>query len=205
MKSKNRNHIFRDARNFILESIKECKIKTIIILVVSIITLITGIIVAIRTHDSYNIQNSYGVVDLSSNDISTSTFFTRLLSMLLVFLILLGSSYNKYTFVIGFIFLGYRAYLLGLNLCLMIIFYGFSGVIVSVIVAFPCQLITLAILGVFFIMMSKTFCDYRAFGGCRIPKQKTKIILATLILLLLVCILESLLLTLFSAKIILVI
>lgn len=205
MKSNKRNHIFKDAGNFVLETIKECKIKTMLILVVSIITLITGIIVAIRTYDNYNIQNSYGVVDLSSNDISTSTFFTRLLSMLVVFLILLGSSYNKYTFIIGLIFLGYRAYLLGLNLCLMIIFYGFSGVIVSVIVALPCQLIMLAILGVFFIMMSKTFCDYRSFGGCRIPRQKTKIILATLVLLLLVCLLESLLLTVFSAKIILVI
>lgn len=205
MKLKNKNHFFKDSCNFIIDTIKEYKIRTIIISTILVITLLTGIIVAIRTSGSYDIQNGYGVVDLSANDISTATFFTRLLSMLFVFIILLACSYNRYTFIIGLIFLGYRAYLLGLNLCLMIIFYGFSGVVVSVVIAFPCQLITLAILGVFFILMSKTFCDYRKFGGCKVPRQKTKLILTTLVLLLLVCIFESILLTLFSAKVILVI
>ena len=205
MTNKNKNRFFRETSSFILYTIKECKIRTIIITSLLLITLLTGIIVGIRTHNSYNISNNFGVVDISENGVSSSTFFTRLLSMLLVFLILFGSSYNKYTWAIGFIFLGYRSYLLGLNITLMIIFYGFSGVVVSVIVALPCQLLTLIVLSVFFIMMSKTFCDYRNFGGCRIPKQKTKILVTTLILLLLICILESILLSLFSAKVILVI
>ncbi len=205
MTTKNKNRIFKDASNFILETIKECKIKTILICTITIIAILTGIIVAIRTKDSYNASNIFGVVDISSNQISVSTFFTRLLSMLLIFLVLLASSYNKYTFVIGLIFMAYRAYLLGLNICLMIIFYGFSGIVVSVVVAFPCQLITLAVLGIFFILMSKTFCDYRAFGGCRTPRQKTKIIITTCLILILLCAIESILLTIFSAKVILVI
>lgn len=205
MTNKHKNRIFRDVIDFVIESVKSCKIKTLTILFLTIIALITGIIVAIRTKDSYNISDNFGVVDISSNGINSSTFFTRLLSMLLVFAILLGSSFNNYTFVIGLIFLGYRAYLLGLNLCLMIVFYGFSGVVVSVIVAFPCQILTLLVLSIFFIVMSKTFCDYRNFGGCRTPKQKTKIILTTLALLLFLCIVETILLALFSARVILVI
>ena len=205
MTNKNKNRFFRDAFEFIISSIKACKLKTIIIIIFTTIALITGIIVAIRTKDSYNISNNFGVVDVSSNGVNSSTFFTRLLSMLLVFAICLGSSYNNYTFVIGLIFLSYRAYLLGLNLCLMIVFYGFSGVVVSVIVAFPCQLLTLAVLAVFFIIMSRTFCDQRNFGGCHMPKQKTKVIISTLICLLLLCLIETILLALFSAKVILVI
>ena len=205
MTNKNKNRFFKDIFEFVLDCVKACRIKTIIILVLMVIALITGIIVAFRTKDSYSISDSFGVVDISSNSVNSSTFFTRLLSMLLVFAILLGSSYNNYTFAIGLIFLGYRAYLLGLNLCLMIVFYGFSGVVVSVIVAFPCQLLTLVVLSIFFITMSRTLCDQRNFGGCRMPKQKTKIIVSTLICLLLLCLLETILLALFSAKVILVI
>lgn len=205
MTNKNKNRNFREAFEFIMDCIRACKIKTIIILVLTTIALITGIIVAVRTKDNYNITDYFGVVDVSANGVSSSTFFTRLLSMLLVFAICLGSAYNNYTFVIGLIFLGYRAYLLGLNLCLMIVFYGFSGVIVSVVVAFPCQLLTLIVLSVFFIVMSRTFCDQRNFGGCRMPKQKTIIIITTLICLIILSLLETILLALFSAKVILVI
>ena len=176
MTNKNKNRFFKDIFEFVLDCVKACKIKTIIILVLMVIALITGIIVAVRTKDSYSISDSFGVVDISSNGVNSSTFFTRLLSMLLVFAILLGSSYNNYTFAIGLIFLGYRAYLLGLNLCLMIVFYGFSGVVVSVIVAFPCQLLTLVVLSIFFITMSRTFCDQRNFGGTikNLPEKHLK-------------------------------
>ena len=205
MTNKHKNRLFANATSFVIDTIKQCKIKSIIITSLVVIALITGIIVGARTHNNYTISNNFGVVDISDNGVMSSTFFTRLLSMIVVFLILLASSYNNYTFVIGIIFLGYRAYLLGLNICLMVTIYGFSGIVVSVIVAFPCQLLTLLVLSAFFIMMSKTFCDYRSFGGCSTPKQKSKIILTTLCVLLLLCLLETLLLALFSAKVILVI
>ena len=205
MTRKNKNRFFKDSCTFVFNIIKECKIKTIIITTFIVIAFLTGIIVAAKTHNNYNIFDNFGVVDISSNEVSSSTFFTRLFSMLFIFLILFGCSYNKYLFPMGFIFLIYRAYLLGLNICLMIVFYGFSGVVVSIIVAFPCQLAVLATLAIFFILMSKTFCDNNRFERCKVPKQKTKIALYSVIILLLLCILESILLALFSAKIILVI
>ena len=87
----------------------------------------------------------------------------------------------------------------------MIVRFGFSGTIISIIVAFPCQLLALAILIIFFVIMLKTNKDYRCWGGCRTPHQRLKILLITLIVLLILCALESLLLALFSAKVILVI
>ena len=205
MTNKNKNRIFISGRNFIFDNIKSCKIKFFAIAIALLIALLTGIIVAIRTHKSIFVNDNFGVVDISSNQVSPSTFFTRLLSMLVMFLLLFGCSTTKYLFPVSLIFLAYRSYLLGLNACLMIVVYGFSGVVISVIVALPCQLLVLATLCIFYILMSKTFNDCRCFGSCSTPRQKTKIALTTLIILILLCIIESLLLLLFSAKIILVI
>ncbi len=204
MTNKNKNRLFKDFTNFIFENIKINKILLIIISILTFITFLTGIIVAAKTHSSLIDSDNFGTVDVSNGGI-TSTFFTRLLSMLFVMLILFGCSFIIYLLPIGVIFIIYRGYLLGLNICLMIVRFGFSGTIISIIVAFPCQLLALAIFIIFFVIMLKTNKDYRCWGGCRTPHQRLKILLITLIVLLILCALESLLLALFSAKVILVI
>lgn len=204
MTYKNKNRQFKDATRFACDMLKESKLKIVIVSVVTIIALLTGIIVAAKTHSSYKGLDGYGIVDVRTGGLTT-TFFTRLLSMLFIALILFGCSFSVYLLPIGIIFLAYRAYLLGLNICLMIIFYGFSGVVVTVIIAFPCQLIAIALLGLFFILMSKTIKDYKCFGGCRVPNQRMKIIVSALVALLAICLVESLLLALFSARVILII
>lgn len=195
---------FKESCSFSFELLKECKLKTIITSVLLIIAIFTGIIVAIRTHSYYEIGKNYGVVDVASGGLTT-TFFARIFSMLLIAAIVLGCSYLSYLFPLALIFLCYRAYLLGLNISLMIILYGLSGVVVSLIIALPCQLLALIMLAVFYLLMSQTTKDYKIFGGCRTPKQRTKILVCTLIVLLAICILESILLWIFSAKVILVI
>ncbi len=204
MTNKNKNRQLKEATRFACDMLKESKIIIIILSVISLITLLTGIIVAIKTRNSFSSLNGYGVVDVRTGGLTTS-FFTRLFSMLFIALILFGCSFSIYIFPIGVIFLSYRAYLLGLNVCLLIIKYGFSGVVISVIVAFPCQLLALMVLGVFFILMTKTIKDYKCFGGCRVPKQRAKLIVSTAICLSLICIFESVFLVLFSAKFILII
>ena len=204
MTNKNKNRQFKEITNFVIEMLKECRIKTIILSLIVVIAFLTGIIVAARTHSSFSISDGYGIIDVKSGTLTTS-FFTRLLSMLFVALILLGCSFFKFLFPIGAIFLAYRAYLLGLNICLMIILYGSSGVIVTILIALPCQLIAILLLGLFYILMSKTINDYKCFGGTRITKQKTILIMYTIILVFALCIVESLLLCLFSARVILII
>ena len=204
MTNKNKNRQIKELGSFIFEEIKVNKFIFIIFIVISIITLFTGIIVAAKTHSSIMINENFGLVDMTTGGLTT-TFFTRLLSMLFMVLILFGCSFTIYVVPISIIFISYRCYLLGLNICLMIINYGFSGALISIIIAFPCQLLAIGVMILFYITMLKTNKDYRAWGGCRTPFQRLKILLITVIVLLLLCLLESLLLALFSAKVILVI
>lgn len=204
MTNKHKNRQLKDELKFCFDILKESKVKVIVISVVTLIALLTGIIIAARTHSAYASLDNFGVIDVRTGTLTTS-FFTRLLSMFFIALILLGCSFTIYTFPIGLLFIAYRAYLLGLNICLMIVFYGFSGVIVTVIVAFPCQLIALALLCLFYILMTKTVKDYKCFGGSKVPNQRMKIIVCGFLSLFVICVCEALLLTLFSARVILVI
>ena len=192
---------FSRVKDFISEGVRANKILTILLSAFILIAFLTGVIVAIKTRSF----SSAGVfINSDKCNQITSNFWARLLSMLIIFLILFGCSFLPVLFPITAIFLSYRAYLLGLNICLMIIWYGFSGVVVAIIVALPCQILALAILLLFHILALKTSKDFKAFGGCRIAHERLVICVVTLSLLLLLCLIESLLLAIFSPKIILV-
>ena len=202
-KYKNRN--FKNYFDFIIELLKERKIAMLVFFTFMLIAFVTGIIVATKTSNSYTINDNFGVVNINSNSVSASTFFTRLFSMLLITLLLFGCSYTKFLSPIALLLLVYRSYLLGLYLCLMIALYGISGVIVSIIVAFPCQILSLIIMAIFYITMAKTLRENQCHGIYKTPKQKSKLLVLSLLLLLSICLCEELLLVIFSAKIILVI
>lgn len=204
MTTKKRNNQFKENFSFCFELIKQSKLKFLITSLLFVVAILTGIIVALRTRSHYEIGDNYGVVDVTTGGLTT-TFFARLFSMILITLICFGCSFLPYLYPLAMVFLCYRAYLLGLNITLMIALYGLSGVVVSLIVALPCQLIALAVLGLFYFLMAQTTKDFKRFGGCRTPNQRKKLIIFTLILILAICILESILLWIFSAKIILVI
>lgn len=204
MTTKNKNRQIKEGFGFILDLLKEVKIKTVIISSIILIAFLTGIIVAIKTGASYKSLERLGVACFGKDGLSAS-FFTRLLSMIFVALVCFGCSYLKYLLPISVLFLAYRGYLLGVNLCLIISVNGIGGVIVSILIVFPCQLLALAVLSLFYILLSKTQKDFKSFGGCRVPNQRAKIIVFAFISLVLICILESLLLALFSPSVILVI
>ena len=203
MTIKNKNRQFKDSFSFAFDMMKESKVKIIVISVIIIIALLTGIIVAIKTKADYDDLERIGVVCFGKNGISTS-FFSRLLSMLLIMLVCFGCSFSDFLIPIAVLFLAYRGYLLGLNICLIIAVNGIGGIIFAFIIVFPCQLVALAILSVFYILMLRSQKDKRIFGGCRVPNQKMKIIVYTLIILILICLFEALLLTIFSPNVILV-
>ena len=121
MTNKNKKRQFKDVAGFALEIIKESKLKIILLSAISLITFLAGIIVALKTHSSYENLENYGIVDVRTGSLTTS-FFSRLLSMLFIALIMLGCSFSSYLFPFAVLFLAYRAYLLGLNICLMIVF-----------------------------------------------------------------------------------
>ena len=205
MTRKNKNRVFRNAFDFIVDIIKERKIAVIIFSSLMLIAFITGIIVAAKTKGSYVVNDNFGVVNISSNSVSASSFFTRLFSMLLITLLLFGCSFTKWLSPIALLLLIYRSYLLGLYICLMIALYGISGVIISIIVALPCQLFVLVIMTLFYLTMAKTFRENQCYRTYKTTKQKTKLLLIGILLLLCVCVCEEVLLLVFNAKVILVI
>lgn len=202
-KSKRKNRFFHDLKDLICDCFFESKFKFFLTLFVVLIALVTGIIVAAKCFSSASINKlgDYGIVDLSKG--LSSPFFARLFSMILVLLLLFGFSYTKFCMPLALLLIAYRSYLLGLNLAIMFLLFGFSGIIISVIVALPCQLICLAVLSIFYLLQCKCTKDFSCChkgGG-----EKVRLLLLGLIALLLVCILETLLLLLFNAKVILVI
>ncbi len=198
-----RNNIFSNIKDNVCDCLRASKVKCLILAFVLLVSLLTGIIVAVRCHNSPFINGApaYGVVDISGVVINSS-FFTRLLSMILVLLLLLLFSLSPFCMPLAFILLAYRTYLLGLNLCLMFMLYGFSGVIASFLIALPCQLLALIIFYFYYICLSSpcnSFCSGINWN------VKLKILAIAFICLFVASLFESMLLVIFNVNVILVI
>jgi hypothetical protein len=203
MTKNNKKIIFLQCKDFAIDLLKKNKIKAIVLGAFVLTAFLTGIIVAVKTKSDYGTASGLGIID--SRGGLTSSFFTRIFSALFVFLILFGCSFRSYLLPVAAILLCYRSYLLGLNVTLIIVLYGLSGALVSILVALPCQLLMLAILYLFYILMCQTNKECKCFGQSKTSFQKMKIFLLAILLIFVLCLIESVLLTLFSAKIILVI
>ena len=100
MTKRNKNLTFDGCKTLILESIKACKFKTLILFFVMFVTILTGIIIAIKTKSNWGTVDGLGIIDLKTGGL-TSTFFTRMFSIVFVFLILLGCAYFPFLFPIA--------------------------------------------------------------------------------------------------------
>ena len=183
---------------------KQNKLKLIISGCVLIVSLLTGIIIAIKYYNASYCLSDYGLVNFNGGLISSS-FFTRFFSMLLIMLLLFLCSFTSWTFPLAILILAYRTYLLGLNLTLMFILFGIPGMVVSLIIALPCQLLILGILLIYFILLYNNNCSCKCYGGKGVWNNRIKITLIILLLLFLCNFGETLLLVIFNVKVILVI
>ena len=193
-KNKKRHNFF-----LIIESLKKCKLKLILIGIFIFIALITGIIVAAKVGaENQNIEK-FDILSFGSN------FWGRLFSMLLVALICFGCSFSKWLFPISLLFLSYRGYLLGVNITFIISSSGFSGVIAAILVIFPCQIIVLALMSAMYALLCKMRKE--CVGGCdnQSLKQRLLVMVVTLVFLVIVCVLESVLFAIFSPNLILIV
>ena len=196
---------FCELKYSLFDCLKQNKIKVIISLCVLLISLLTGIIIAVKYYDTSNfVLSGYGIADFSKGMISSS-FFSRFFSMLLVLLLLFACSFTPWTFPLAIFILAYRTYLLGLNLTLMFILFGVPGIVVSLIIALPCQLIVLFVLLFSYILLYNNSCTCKRFGSAGQANQKFKILLFALLLLLVCNLFESLILVIFNVNVILVI
>lgn len=127
---------------------------------------------------------------------SFSSFLSRVLSCLVVLLLLFVFSKSKWFLPFAMILLFYRSYLLGLNIGLLLKFYGVSGIISAVIIIFPLQLFLTFFFSVFYFALLKNECLF--FG-------RWKFIIFSLGFVLILNLILFVLLALFSPTVILVI
>ena len=127
-----KRNLFVSVKDNLRDCLQNNKIKFFTLVFILFVALVTGIIVAIKCYSNATIADlsHYGLVSLEGGAI-TSSFFSRLLSLVLVMALLLVFSLTKFCLPLAYLVLAYRTYLLGLNLTLMFILYGFPGIILS--------------------------------------------------------------------------
>ena len=183
------------------------KYKSIILVFILVLFLVTGVFTALKVSD---LEKALKLVEFSfesmvDGDIYTFSFFIkRFASFSLVLGLLVLCASNKFTYILGYVLLGYRAFLLSLNCVLIIMYMGVGGLIHSIIIIFPCQLLLLMVASVFFLYVSQKFKESKLCGLLNFKSVISSVITA-FIFALLINIIELLLLLLFKATSILVI
>ncbi len=186
-----------------LDCLNASKTKLIITSFILFVGLVLGIILAVQFKNgaSIYILKDFGIVEFVGSGVTT-TFFSRLLSCLLIMLLLFGCSFTPFLTPLAILLLAFRSYLLGFNFCLMLLTYGVSGIIVAIFVILPCQILLILLLTLYFFMLNKNNCDKRCYGG---GGNKLKTILCFFLIMALVCLTETVLLLIFNANVIIVI
>lgn len=202
-KSYKKQSFVNEAKYYLTDAFNCSKIKIIITLFVLFVSLLVGIILAFKYNSdlSMNLLEDYGIVSFVGKGI-TSSFFSRLLSILLIMIILFACSFSKFLMPLAVIVLAFRTYLLGFNLCLMFLTYGLPGIFISLFIILPCQVLIMLAFCCYYFLIIKRCND---FSGCISPKEKLKITLFILLVMVALCLSETLLLLIFNASVIIVI
>ena len=176
------------------ELFKKNKWKLIITSIVILVGIAFGIIFGFNHLTENYVKGEFISKFLTGNMSNFSSLFYRLLSVVLIMALLYLLSLTIWTLPLGLILLFYRAYLLGINLAILLRFYGISGIVLAILI-FPFQLLILIYLVFFY--LSLLFDK----NGC-IIQNKLAFVLISLGIILLVNILLSLVLLIFSPNII---
>ena len=201
-KQKRTNSFFSSIFFLFKSRLGECKLRLIITGILVVIGIFIGVFVAIRLKHEQMLDQAmnYGFIDFSVIKISSlSAFLWRLLSGALIVALLCLFSLSAFIYPIAELILIYRGYLIGLNVVIILISTGITGLITSLLILLPCQLLLLVILTIFFSIFSKMnaiMCSGR---------EKWRSLLVVAIAILIVDVVESILLFMFGANIILVI
>lgn len=196
--------LFKDksymAEEIIKNSIKKNKLKCFAMIVIALIALLTGIIVAIRTRSISTFTQVLG----DAENLNDTNFWLRFLSMAVVFSFVVIASLSPWLCPLALLFIAYRAFLMGGNITLLIILNGISGVVVGLLVVLPCQIISLLLFILFYLLL----CEARSYKGCygceRRRNYSLMLVLFGMALIVAICLIESFLIGLLSPKVIFV-
>ena len=172
--------------------------------VIIFLGLLTGILVAIKSGICIDNITHYNIkVCEHSGQLQFAGVWERFRSVLVNVMLITVASLYVLLIPIGYVVLAYRAYLLGFNIAILICLFGVSGAITSILVILPCQLLLLAVLSVFFCVMISIMDAKKRFGRC--GQSVFKVLILFLSVLFVICVVEAILLGVFSANTILVI
>lgn len=202
-----KSHSFINGLRFsCVKAMKENRIKFIITLILVLIAISAGVFVAIKNtaNSSLSSLQEISLDDFASGFVgSSSAFFSRTLSLTINVLILFGVSFVPFLFPLAEVLIVYRSYLFGLNFALIFLLYGLGGSLTAIVVILPCQLLTLFILIMFYLVLSKINGNCKRYGGT--DCNRFLFLLFGLLLLIVVNLVETLLLYLLNGQVILVI
>lgn len=171
-----------------------------------LIALLTGIFTSIKL---YNLDNDISLDDYSVNTIlngniySFSYFLLRILSCLIIASLLYVFSLSKFTYFLGLALIIYRTYLVTLNCTFIIIKLGVGGIISSLLIVLPCQLLFLFVMCTLFIIFMDINKQKKQCGV--VDKSSMNLMLVLLFLFLVIDIVEVVLLVIFKPTTILII
>jgi len=188
----------------LLRGFAQNKLLIFSLVLVAIIGFLTGIFVAIKCGITFSTLADYNLsIFCCTEGNAFGSFCTRIFSCICNMLILTVSSLYILLIPLGYLMTAYRSYLVGFNCALLICIYGFSGAITSVIVVLPCQIIISLLLIVYFVCAINRAIQKKKFGVSHI--SLVKIFFLFLFLLSIICLIETILLSIFNANTILVI
>ena len=197
---------FANIKYSLKESYHKNKIKIYLLVFIIALSVFTGILTAVKLTDLEKILKyaEFSFEALMEGGIYKFSFLLRrMLSVVLVMALLWLFSVNKFLRLFGFLLIGYRGFLLSLNVTLIVMHLGVGGIINGIVIIFPCQLIQLLILCVMFLMLIVMYKQKQKMG--KINQTFIKNIIWIIILSALVCFIEWLILLIFKATTILII
>ena len=202
-----KSHSFINGLRFsCVKAVRENRVKFIISLILILIAISVGVFVAIKYNNSKSLSSlqEINLDDFKSGFVGpSSAFFSRTLSLTVNVVILFGISFVPVLFPLAEVLIVYRSYLFGLNFALIFILYGLGGSLTAIIVILPCQLTTLFILLMFYLVICKINSNCKLYGGT--DCNRFLFLLLAFLLLIVVNLVETLLLYLLNGQVILVI
>ncbi|MBE7074426.1 MAG: hypothetical protein E7376_00375 [Clostridiales bacterium] len=188
-----------------LEFYNKNKILIIILGLFLIVALLTGIFTSIKL---YNLDNDIELEKFSMYSIIDGSIYTfrhcllRMLSSVVMVGLLFIFSLNGFLSLFGYMLLIYRAFLITLNCTFVIISIGLGGIIGCLIIILPCQLLSLMLQCVIFMIFLNVKKEKKRCGF--IDNSHFKKILIFSIVLLIANLLEGGLLIIFKPTTILI-
>ena len=202
--------VYQSARGGIKDYIRKHKILLIVLSFVALVSVLTGVFTAIKNADNYSSVwfDNYNIMNFYNSKIGTwELFFNRFGSYLICLGVVFASSFHVLLSPFSIMAIVIRSYLVGLNCCFMFLLFGLSGMLTTIIIILPIQLINVLLLIAFCSLMFVRARNKQKYGSYCVGGEKKPFVLFLIFLVLftLVNVVETLLLFIFSSKIILVI